>query len=75
MGFIRFLLWTSMCIGLGIFIASYEVDGKTPAQHFKEIWKNAAVAKKAMSSAGPSETHSVEDRQAIDRIVAKRAAK
>jgi len=70
MGFIRFLLWTSMCIALGIFIASYEVDGKTPAQHFKQIWKNAAAARQA--AAAPTETHSAADKEAINRIVAKR---
>lgn len=41
MGFIRFLIWTSMCIGLGVFVASYEVDGRTPVQHLKQIWKSS----------------------------------
>ncbi|MBL8952298.1 MAG: hypothetical protein JNK82_16080 [Myxococcaceae bacterium] len=75
MGFIRFLLWTSMCIGLGIFIASYEVDGKTPAQHFRTIWKSADFSKKTAAVSGPSETHTADDKAAVDRIVAKRASK
>lgn len=73
MGFIRFLLWTSMCIGLGIFVASYEVDGKTPAQHFRQILKSAQQVK--LPVAAPTETHSAEDRDAVNRIVAKRASK
>lgn len=75
MGFIRFLIWTSMCIALGIFIASYEVDGKTPAAHFKQIWKGVPVEKVKQLAApmtAPTETHSAEDREAINRIVAKR---
>jgi hypothetical protein len=83
MGFIRFLLWTSLCIGLGIFAASYEVDGKTPVQHVKQIWKQSPhsvegtieKAKKSLVSheeTGPSEQHSDSDRDAINRLVAKR---
>jgi hypothetical protein len=85
MGFIRFLLWTSMCIGLGIFVASYEVDGKTPAQHLKQIFKGAPpvapVVEKmkkqlaAATSTQPTETHSEADRDAVNRLVAKRATK
>jgi hypothetical protein len=37
MGFIKFLLWTSFCVGLGIFIASYEAGGATPLDHVKRI--------------------------------------
>lgn len=81
MGFIRFLLWTSMCIGLGIFIGTWEIDGKSPAQHFKQIMKSAPsvpmpsldqVKKLASSGAAPTESHSEEDREAINRLVAKR---
>jgi hypothetical protein len=77
MGFIRFLLWTSMCIALGIFIGTWEIDGKSPAQHFKTIWKSAPVpeaVKKKLAAPGavPTETHSEEDREAVNRLVAKR---
>ena len=82
MGFIRFLLWTSMCIGLGIFVASWEVDGKTPVQHFKQIWKGvpavpsvAPMVDKVKKLAAPTETHSEQDRDAVNRLVAKRATK
>lgn len=79
MGFIRFLLWTSMCIGLGIFIGTWEIDGKSPAQHFKQIMKSAPavptldkVKKLASPGSAPTETHSDEDKEAINRLVAKR---
>lgn len=76
MGFIRFLLWTSMCIALGIFVASWEVDGRTPLQHMKQIWKNAPSVPmdkvKKLASPNPTETHTDEDREAVNRLVAKR---
>ena len=83
MGFIRFVLWTAMCIGLGIFVASYEVDGKTPAQHIRTIWKGAPKidlekAKKMAASVTkdePTEQHSESDRDAVNRLVAKRTTK
>jgi len=70
MGFIRFLIWTAMCIGLGVFIGTWEIDGKTPAMHLKQMWKGAPPQLKKL--AAPTETHSDEDREAINRIVAKR---
>ena len=73
-----------MCIALGIFVASYEVDGRTPAQHFKQIWKGVPkvdpgivdkAKKLAVPDKAPTETHSDADRDAVNRIVAKRATK
>jgi hypothetical protein len=85
MGFIRFLLWTSICIALGFYAGSWEIDGKTPAQHLKAIWQSSEPqvkgtlekAKKQLSTreAAPSEQHSEADRDAVNRIVAKRATK
>jgi hypothetical protein len=83
MGFIRFMLWTSLCIGLGVFAASYEVDGKTPVQHIKQIYKQTPhsvegtieKAKKSLvtrEETAPTEQHSEADRDAINRLVAKR---
>ena len=76
MGFIRFLLWTSMCIGLGVFAAGYEVDGKTPVQHIQQIW-NHSPAKKMLAAheaaAAPTEQHTEADRDAVNRLMAKRA--
>ena len=89
MGFIRFTLWTSICIGLGIFAASYEVDGKTPVQHVKQIWNKSPhsfegtveQAKKSLAShelvthekSEPTEQHSDADRDAVNRLVARRS--
>ena len=37
MGFIKFLLWTSFCVGLGIFVATYDAGGSTPLDHVKRL--------------------------------------
>ncbi len=83
MGFIRFIIWTSMCIALGIFVASYEVDGKTPMQHVRAIWKatphsvegTIEKAKKQISARddAPTEQHSDADKDAVNRLLAKRS--
>jgi hypothetical protein len=43
MGFIRFVLWTSCCVALGVFLASYEVEGRTAIEHFERAWKQHRV--------------------------------
>lgn len=40
MGFIKWLLWTGCAVGLGVFLASYEVDGRTPLEHVQRAWKH-----------------------------------
>lgn len=39
MGFIRFVLWSSFCIGLGVFISTYEVNGRTPLEQMQRAWR------------------------------------
>lgn len=39
MGILRFLVWTTLCIGLGIFLGTYEVGGRTPWQLMQGAWK------------------------------------
>lgn len=39
MGFLKFLLWTGCAVGLGIFLAKGEVDGRTPLEHIERTWK------------------------------------
>jgi hypothetical protein len=75
MGFIRFLLWTSICVGLGIYAATYQVDGKTPVQHIQQIWNHSPAKKMILAheESAPTEQHSEADRDAINRLVAKRS--
>ncbi len=40
----RFIVWTTLCIALGIFLGSYEVGGRTPWQTMQTVWKQQAPA-------------------------------
>lgn len=39
MGILRFLVWTTLCLGTGIFLGSYDVGGRTPWQLMQGAWK------------------------------------
>jgi hypothetical protein len=39
MGFLKFVVWTACAVGLGIFLSSAQVDGRTPLQHMERAWK------------------------------------
>lgn len=39
MGILRFLVWTALCIGLGIFLATFQIGGRTPWQTMQGAWK------------------------------------
>lgn len=91
MGLIRFVVWTGLCVALGVWLGTGQVAGKTPLEHAQRMWKGNGPAiekdakelvtdvKKKVASAtaptGPKEQHSAEDRAAIDDIIAKRPAK
>lgn len=42
MGILRFVIWTSLCVGFGIFLGTSEFGGKTPWQHLQGTWKQQA---------------------------------
>ena len=89
MGILRFLVWTTLCIGLGIFLGTQEVGGKTPWQTLQGAWKKQSpkldkvrdgaedlvddVKKKVSTQDPPKERHNEEDRKAIDQIISKRS--
>jgi hypothetical protein len=39
MGVLKFLVWTTCCVGLGVFLAKGEVSGRTPLEHMERTWK------------------------------------
>jgi hypothetical protein len=39
MGILRFVVWTSLCVALGIFLGSYEFHGRTTWQLVQGAWK------------------------------------
>lgn len=41
MGALKFIVWTACAVGLGIFLATGEVDGRTPLEHMERAWKRS----------------------------------
>ena len=41
MGALKFIVWTACAVGIGIFLATGEIDGRTPLQHLERTWKRA----------------------------------
>ncbi|HYO56901.1 hypothetical protein [Archangium sp.] len=39
MGFLKFLVWTGCAVGLGVFLATGEIDGRTPLEYVQRAWK------------------------------------
>ena len=39
MSILRFVVWTALCIGLGLFLGTYEVAGRTPWRAIQAAWK------------------------------------
>jgi hypothetical protein len=91
MGILRTLIWSSLCIGLGVFLGSHSFSGHTAVEHAEralqgkvkaprldEVKENVEeaidAAKKKLSTKdeGPTERHSTEDRDAVNRLIARR---
>ncbi len=88
---LRFLIWTVLAVGLGVFLATFEIDGRTPLEHGQRFWKRKVSPSKldqlkdkvgdtfsrAKDSLGkerlPTEHHTPEDRDALNKLIAKRA--
>jgi hypothetical protein len=41
MGALKFIVWTACAVGLGIFLATGEVDGRSPLEHMQRAWKRS----------------------------------
>ena len=79
MATLRFLLWTGLCVALGIGMATVEVGGHTPWSHLQRLWRHEGVklveeVKQKVASAPPEpkETHTKADRDAVADIIARR---
>ncbi|MCI0572758.1 MAG: hypothetical protein L0Y66_18560 [Myxococcaceae bacterium] len=38
MGVLKFLVWTGCAVGLGIFLATHQHQGRTPLEHAQRAW-------------------------------------
>ncbi|MGO8969548.1 MAG: hypothetical protein ACLQDQ_08255 [Myxococcaceae bacterium] len=86
MGLLRKLGWAVALVALGAVLATAQVEGKTPLQHLGAalagpVWHGlqAGVAAayeraKVLLASQPVEHHSPEDRDALNKLIAKRAA-
>ncbi|MGA9523258.1 MAG: hypothetical protein WBV82_17450 [Myxococcaceae bacterium] len=81
-GVIKFVLWTACAVGLGIFLAKGEIDGRTPIEHAERAWKrhegglrnafdDAKETVSEKTSKRPSEKYSDDERAAIDKLISK----
>lgn len=57
MGILKFLVWTACAVGLGIYLATGQIDGRTPLNHMEKAWKRATR---------PSQVEKVKD--GVDRV-------
>lgn len=75
MAFFKFIVWTACAIAIGVGLASFELDGRTPIEHADRAWEKSGGAKKAKQMAS-----SVGDRagdaydSARERLKSKNAA-
>lgn len=93
MRILRFVLWTSLMVGFGIFLARYKVLGRTPVDHAQKMWREQATQERVQrveqkahdaiedakvhlgTAKAPREHHSADERAAVNRLIAQRAAK
>lgn len=86
MGLLRRLFWAVGLVALGAVLATVQVSGKTSLQHLGEVvsgpvwhavktgFESAYDKARAALASKPVEQHSPEDREALNKLIAKRAA-
>jgi len=86
MGLLRRLVWSVALVALGAVLATVEVSGKTPLQHLGAavtgpVWhglkagvETAYERARGLLASKPVEHHSPEDREELNKLIAKRAA-
>jgi hypothetical protein len=57
MGILKFLVWTTCAVGLGIYLAKGQIDGRTPLEHMERAWKR---------NTSPSQVERMKD--GVDRV-------
>lgn len=95
---LSFLLWTTCSVGLGIWMATVPVGGRTPWEHTKRLWAGSGISLPALPglaslkgepapaprpqqpAAGRSapriaERHTEQERDAVNRLIARGAEK
>ncbi|WP_223636184.1 hypothetical protein [Corallococcus sp. EGB] len=74
MGVLKFLVWTTCAVGLGVFLARGKVDGRSPLDHLERTWKRT-VNPSTMDKVKGSVEDALEDaRGAVSQKSANAAA-
>ncbi|RKG87676.1 hypothetical protein [Corallococcus terminator] len=74
MGVLKFLVWTACAVGLGVFLARGNVDGRSPLEHMERTWKRS-VNPSAMDKVKGSFEDALDDaKQAVSQKSANTAA-
>ena len=83
---LKVMVWTVAAVGFGVFLATWEVAGRTPVEHAQRAWSKGGLkdglqdalddAKETISekTKPAKKTHgnySEEERRAIDQIIAQ----
>ncbi|RKH55465.1 hypothetical protein [Corallococcus llansteffanensis] len=67
MGVLKFLVWTACAVGLGVFLARGNVDGRSPLEHIERTWKRT-VNPSAMDKVKSGVEDALDDaRQAVSQ--------
>ncbi len=90
MGILKVIVWTAACIGLGIFLATHSIEGKTAVEHASKALGGKvkaptlegvkgevedaidAAKKKLATDKPPTEKHTAEDKDAVNKLIARR---
>lgn len=82
MGLLRTVIWSACCIGLGIFLGTYRFGGHTAVEHAERTMggKVKADVEDAIAAAkikltvkdAPTEKHTSEDKDAVNKLIARR---
>lgn len=71
MTFLKWLVWTACAVGLGVFLASGDVGGRTPLEHMERAWKQSV--KEGLADTFEDAKDAVTD--AKDKVTGKPAAR
>ena len=76
MRILKVLVWTGLCVAAGVALATVHVQGRTPLDHLQHGWKQAPGLEKvkglASKDEAPTERHSEEDKESVNRLLARR---
>jgi hypothetical protein len=90
MGILKTIVWSALCIGLGIFLGTHSFGGRTALEHaersfggkvkppsldeVKDDVEDAidSAKKKLSAKDAPTEKHTLEDKEAVNKLIARR---